>query len=136
MRVSTFTSVFLSLAAFVTAEEKTSYDGYKVYRVKTGKQLEAVQSKLESFDFEQWNHDSTSHIDVVIPASQTASFEALGLDFHVMHANLGDSIAAESAPIAANARRQAGNLTWYDSYHPYADHIRYFDDLHASFPNN
>lgn len=136
MRASTFSSVFFTLLGFVAADEKLSYDGYKVYRVKTGKALEIVQSKLKAFDFEQWNHDSTSHIDVVIPARETASFEALGLDFRVMHANLGDSIAAESAPITANTRRQAGNLTWYDSYHPYADHIRYFEDLQAGFPNN
>jgi hypothetical protein len=137
MRTTILSSICLALATLATASEKFSYDGYKVYRVKTGKNLEAVQSKLESFDFEQWNHDSTSHIDILLPSSQTASFEALGLSYHVMHANLGDSIAAESAASTSNVRRQGDNSTsWYDSYHPYADHIKYFDDLQASFPNN
>ncbi|KAK7191668.1 Metallocarboxypeptidase A-like protein-like protein 2 [Paraphaeosphaeria sporulosa] len=137
MRTTILSSVCLALATFATASAKSSYDGYKVYRVKTGINGKAVQSKLASFDFEQWNHDSTSHIDILIPPSQTAPFEALGLDYHVMHANLGDSIAAESASSTSNFKRQADNSTsWYDSYHPYADHIQYFDDLHAIFPNN
>ena len=28
------------------------------------------------------------------------------------------------------------SLTWFDSYHPYADHVQYFTDLQAAFPNN
>ncbi|EEY15084.1 zinc carboxypeptidase A 1 [Verticillium alfalfae VaMs.102] len=28
------------------------------------------------------------------------------------------------------------DLSWWDAYHPYAEHGDFFDDLHASFPNN
>ena len=33
-------------------------------------------------------------------------------------------------------RQEANNLTWYNTYHPYEDHIQYFRDLQAAFPNN
>jgi hypothetical protein len=40
-------SICLTLTTLSTASEKLSYDGYKVYRVNTGKHLEEVHSKLE-----------------------------------------------------------------------------------------
>ena len=30
-------------------------------------------------------------------------------------------------------KRQAG---WFDSYHAYADHVQYFKNLHAAFPDS
>ncbi|KAK1989830.1 zinc carboxypeptidase, partial [Colletotrichum falcatum] len=51
-----------------------------------------------------------------------------------MHEDLGASIAEESA-FAAYAAGSA-NATWFGSYHAYADHLDYLDDLVASYPGN
>lgn len=32
-------------------------------------------------------------------------------------------------------KRQVSDDAWFDSFHPYQDHIAYWDDLQASFPN-
>lgn len=122
-------------AAVIRAPQPVSYDGYKVVRVKTGRNLGAVKEKLANLSFDKWNHDVDQHMDIVIAPDQVATFEELGLDFHVMHENLGNSIIAESAT-KSTRKRQVDDLSWYDSYHPYEDHVQYFEDLHATFPNN
>ncbi|KAF2220400.1 hypothetical protein BDZ85DRAFT_266534 [Elsinoe ampelina] len=111
-----------------------SYDGYKVFRVKTGKQLSAIQEKLSRFSAEPWNNKIDKYMDVAIAPHQVHDFQSLGLDCHVMHEDLGHSIRQESARPSIY-KRQVGDDAWYDSYHPYEDHIAYWDDLQASFPN-
>lgn len=139
---STWYTALLSIAAAAipsaAALDTTgyvSYDGYKVFRVKTGRHLKTVQAKLATLDFEKWNHGIDRHIDILLPPNQLDAFEALGLDYHTMHDDLGASIAAESAS-TSTWKRQSDDLSWYDTYHPYADHVQYFKDLHASFLNN
>ena len=46
------------------------------------------------------------------------------------------SVVAGAIPSSQWKRQQAGNLTWYNDYHPYADHITYFKSLQATIPNN
>lgn len=54
-----------------------------------------------------------------------------------MHEDLGADIAAES--LAALDKRQSGtgpNDAWFNSYHSYADHVTYWRNLNAAFPQN
>lgn len=127
--------VVLTTGLVLPRPEPTNYDGYKVFRVKTQGQLETVQQKLSSFDYEQWNHNVLDHIDLSLSPSQLAAFESLGLDYHCMHENLGASISTESKQ-SQQWKRQVEDLSWFDSYHSYDDHIQYFEDLHESFPDN
>lgn len=126
----------LAGAASIPSPEPVSYDGAKVYRVKTGKQLASVLEKLSGFTYEPWNHDLDRHIDLVIPAEQVAEFESLDLDTKTLHEDLGASIKAESRG-GSLWKRQGTNDTssWFDSYHPYDDHIQFWKDLHTSFTN-
>ncbi|KAI0887745.1 uncharacterized protein GGS22DRAFT_154152 [Annulohypoxylon maeteangense] len=134
-------SVLISLATSVASLPKadqvgvTTYDGYKVFRINTHARPSIIQEKLSNITYEQWNHDVYKHIDILVSPDQITRFESLELDYKVMHENLAESIAAESAtkPIY---QRQAGNLSWYDSYHGYDDHVQYFKDLQQSFSNN
>ncbi|KAI5859294.1 hypothetical protein GGS23DRAFT_328572 [Durotheca rogersii] len=138
MKAALLASLLAPLAAIVAASAGTgsvSYDGYKVLRVNTLGNPRAVKQKLSELALEQWDQNPYRSIDVVVRPDQIAAFEALGLDYEVMHENLGDSIAAESAA-RPSSKRQADDLSWYDSYHDYEDHIQYFQDLRQSFPNN
>ncbi|KAH7152003.1 hypothetical protein B0J13DRAFT_439118 [Dactylonectria estremocensis] len=126
-------SLVLSVAAAPSVEGK-SYDGYKVFRVKTHGDPSSIEDKLSALSYEEWAHEHL-FIDVVVAPDQLDSFEALGLDSSVMHEDLGDSIAAESST-TQTWKRQANDLAWYDSYHKYADHVQYFKDLHKLFPKN
>lgn len=137
MRSFLLNSLWVSLAAasvVVRSPDFVSYNGYKVFRVKTGRQLAAVQQKLSALTYDKWNHDIDRHIDILISPDQLATFESLGLDFHTMHENLGNSIHEESAS-GSPWKRQA-NSSWFDSYHPYDDHLAYLDELSKDFKNN
>ncbi|KAI2629947.1 hypothetical protein GGR54DRAFT_286137 [Hypoxylon sp. NC1633] len=134
---------FLWLSSFFTLvvgaatpprADAVSYDGYKVLRIRTNGSPSIIKEKLSSISYEQWNHNIYSHIDILVPPDQAAKLDALSLDYKVMHDDLGGSIAAESVQ-EATWKRQVDD-SWYDSYHDYEDHVQYFRDLQASFPNN
>ncbi|KAK8109325.1 hypothetical protein PG984_015126 [Apiospora sp. TS-2023a] len=121
-------------------EAVVSYDGYKVHRINTLGRTSAIREQLATglSSYEQW-HEDAGHLDVLIAPDEAAAFKGLGLDYRVMHENLGTSISAESSASdkkEGKIKRQSDPLAWFDSYHNYEDHIQYFRDLHATFPNN
>ncbi|KAI8955753.1 hypothetical protein F4801DRAFT_174243 [Xylaria longipes] len=127
----------VAMGASATPTNKISlpYDGFKVFRVKAHTHASQVQEKLSNITFEQWNYDVNSHIDIVLGPDQFPAFEELGLEFDTMHEDLGASIAAESVH-SLLWKRQAGDLSWFDSYHDYQDHLQYLQSLHDLFPDN
>ena len=136
MRFLSFASV-VTLATCVTAAPNTkvkSYDGYQVFRVNTHGHSDAVQDKLSAVTHQEWEHAAT-HIDVVVAPDNISAFKKLGLESKVLHKDLGQSITVEGADSETKWKRQADDLSWYDSYHNYEDHIQYFNDLQKSFPN-
>ncbi|KAI1765017.1 hypothetical protein GGR53DRAFT_289990 [Hypoxylon sp. FL1150] len=138
MRTFCLGPLVVSLAVGVAISPRTdvvSYDGFKVFRINTHGHPSAVTEKLSDISFEQWNGDVYKYLDILVSPDQIASFQELDLDYQVMHENLEDSIAAESAARSV-WKRQADDLSWYDSYHNYEDHIKYFEDLQEFFPNN
>jgi hypothetical protein len=122
------------------ADEPVSYDGFKVFRIATGDDLQAVEEKLASFSAEPWNRDISQHLDIALAPEQLADFEALGLNVTVMHENLGADIAAESIvdESAELITRQAGSVpsaNWFNSYHSYNDHLQWLRSMQAAFPS-
>lgn len=130
-------SLFALLTAGVAVanNDHVSYAGFQVIRVKTLTELSDVQEKLSTISYEQWNHDIDSHVDIVVAPDQIEKLQSLGLDYRTLHEDLGESITAESL-VKTKYRRDVDDLSWYDSYHPYADHVQYFSDLHEAFPDN
>lgn len=130
----------LALASVLPRQDAVNYDGYRVYRVATAGQDAAVLDALSALDYEQWSHKASDYIDLSVASDMIETFEALGLDYQVMHADLGADIAEEAQSMAAPVKRQAGNQgpssTWFNAYHSYADHVQYWRDLVAGFPNN
>ncbi|KAF2704566.1 zinc carboxypeptidase [Pleomassaria siparia CBS 279.74] len=136
MRCVLIVSFLLSLAAGVVGGslENVTYDWHKVVRIKTGRQLATIQAKLSTLTFEKWNHDIDRHMDIVLPPDQLSAFEGLGLDFHTMHHDLGRSIRTEST--SGSPWKRQLDSSWFESYHPYTDHLMYLADLQKSFPRN
>jgi murein tripeptide amidase MpaA len=116
--------------------QKVSYDGYKVYRVKTNGHADTIEAKLASVEHQTWNTNTGSHLDILVAPGQVGAFEALGLAHSVMHGDLGASISAEAPRPEARLKCRADDEAWFDDYHNYEDHIQYFRDLQALFPNN
>ncbi|SMY25063.1 unnamed protein product [Zymoseptoria tritici ST99CH_1A5] len=133
--------VALALASVLPREQAVTYDGYKVYHIDTDGDADAVLTALSALPFEQWNFENSKHLDISVPGSDVAAFEALGLNYSVMHENLGLDIAVEKdfGDYESVSRRQSGSLpatSWFNSYHSYAQHVQYWKDLNAAFPSN
>jgi hypothetical protein len=117
-----------------------SYDGYKAFRINIAGKVDKVLDKLSTLYYDQWNFGSRDQLDISISGDQIAKFEGLGLDYTLMHDDLGASISAEPTGVeggigGGGRGPRIRQSEWFDSYHPYADHVQFFKDLHSSFPN-
>jgi hypothetical protein len=116
--------LWLSLAtgATIHSPNASPHDGSRVYRVKAGRQAASVHKRLAGIASDYWDQ-AHGNLDVVVPRHQVAAFEALGLSTRLLHADLGESIAKESAVKRKNWKRQANDTEdpWFHSYHPYDD---------------
>ena len=131
---SALTSLAVGVASSPAVDSPITYDGYKVYRIETGGKTDALKETLSAFKYDEWNNDAGS-LDIALSPDQQDKFAGLGLDFRVLHENLGNSIKTEAAvPASAHKwKRQAEDLSWYDSYHTYGDHIKYVYSLRSKF---
>lgn len=98
MKTSLLSSLLVSaVAAAPTIERRANgYEGYKVLRMETGERLEQVKDLLSAFDYDEWTHDASKHIDFSISPEQASQLEALGASFREIHSDLGVEIAYES----------------------------------------
>lgn len=130
----------LALATVLPRQDTINYDGYRVYRIATAGNDSSVMASLSNLDYEQWNLRTADHVDISIAGDQVEKFEALGLDYSVMHADLGADIAKEAAGHTTVSKRQAGSQgpesTWFDAYHSYNEHVQYWRDMVFDFPRN
>jgi hypothetical protein len=113
--------LWLSLAAGATIRSPTAstYDGSKVYRIKAGRDIASMHKRIAGIASDTWDQ-AHGNLDVVIPRNQLVAFEGLGLKTRVLHENLGDSIARESAVTRKDWKRQSNDSQdlWFDIYHP------------------
>ncbi|KAK3373218.1 hypothetical protein B0T24DRAFT_253180 [Lasiosphaeria ovina] len=128
----------LALGASVPKlEKKITYSGYRAFRIATHHDAALIKAKLAPLAAVPFNLDTSVHLDVAIPPEEIAAFEALGLETEVLHKDLGADIAAEGKFGTYDVTAQAiPSLTWFNAYHAYADHVKFFSDLEAAFPAN
>ncbi|CAA7260302.1 unnamed protein product [Cyclocybe aegerita] len=137
------------------------YIGVKVLRIPTGNTTAAIDDIVAQFDLSSWTAVSrpNSHIDVEVPKDKFAAFtkaaktilnqEGITYPIETMHEDLAASIRKESEYLLASSKKVASldvegeaalvglaNQAWFNSYHSYADHLTFLDDLVATFPNN
>lgn len=126
------------LGPLAPREEPISYDGYHVFRVRAEhpSEIEAIEARLDGYPVMH----SRDTLEVAVPAHEIRAFEALGFDAQLMSRDLGAQIRDESrAPTYRRDLHKRGDLpdlSWFDSYHPYDDHLDFFDDLVEAFPDN
>ena len=94
MKSLLFSSLFLALvnATAIVSTSKISYDGYKVLRVQSSPH---VKELIQSLGLSTWKGapKDTGTVDVVVPPGVK---DLDGFDAHVMHVDLGASIAQEA----------------------------------------
>ncbi|KAK0609691.1 zinc carboxypeptidase [Bombardia bombarda] len=131
----------LALGAAVTkVEKKVSYDGYRAFRISTHNDAAAVSKKIAGLDFVPFNLDTKDHMDLAVAPKDVATFEALGLETSILNKDLGADIAEEAkfAPYETTTIGTAAvpAISWFNSYHAYADHQTFLNDLQGAFPAN
>jgi len=112
------------------------YHGYRVYRVDHDSfaRNPHTLSRLSVTTWNdpgEWEHEG--HVDIMVKPEEVADFEAIGLKYDVMHHDLGKSMDEESD--FAEYRAQAVDDTYFDSYHPYDDHLQFLSDLQSKYPD-
>lgn len=87
-------------SAAVLQQPKVSYDGYKVVRVPVGMDASKVTDMVSKLGLSTWKGapKAGSFADIVVAPSKLDAFTKAteGMQVHVMHENLGESITKES----------------------------------------
>ncbi|KAH3968908.1 hypothetical protein HBI70_231290 [Parastagonospora nodorum] len=134
----------LCLAPLVAAsplaarDANPSYDGYHVYSVTPASAQEAHD--LERRFSRYHTHPIRDSLSIAIPPEDVAHFNTLGLNARLLNTDLGSSIRSADKPSTFNRalhkRGELPDLSWFDTYHDYADHLTWWDDLAQAFPKN
>ncbi|KAI1739792.1 hypothetical protein F4680DRAFT_135953 [Xylaria scruposa] len=133
-------------ASPVSQPAKVSYDGYKVYRVSIPSTGATAGTSLGGIELQRRRAgEGWWAVDLAVAPDDITSFEAAATSSfgsrEILSHDLGADFAAESNTGSAGAyyKHEAGalpGLEWFDAYHPYADHVQYWAELQAAFPNN
>ncbi|KAF8428088.1 hypothetical protein EV426DRAFT_543859 [Tirmania nivea] len=124
---------------------KVTYDGVKVYRIDVGSSPEAVaiiKNLVSKLGLALWTVEivKNSHVDLEVPKYLVNAFKEAtkGYVVSVMHEDLGQSIYKESASTGAQSGSGDSTVgsTFFNAYHPYAEHLQLMDDLVAQFPDH
>ncbi|KAF2272357.1 uncharacterized protein EI97DRAFT_212145 [Westerdykella ornata] len=139
----------LGFASAASVATQVDYTGWKVYRVNVGHNNAQFSKAVQDVGVETWKGkaESSDVVDVMVAPTQIDAWEKAVADFEVkvMHDDLGQSIAAEGDfPVYISATAEdrdsthlaAPDATWFNAYHPIADHLQFLSDLAAAFPSN
>jgi murein tripeptide amidase MpaA len=137
-------AIVATASAAVVPAPSVSYDGFKVFRVSVAESNAAINNVVAKLGLETWENSGRpgSFADVVVPPAKLAQFTAATADMGVslMHDDLGVSIAQESAldemSILSENVTTYADITWFNNYHAYADHLTFLRELQTQFPSN
>ncbi|TGZ77587.1 putative carboxypeptidase [Ascodesmis nigricans] len=150
-------TALLTLALAVTAiptqdRANKTHDGTKVIRVAIPDSAESaarLQTLVGKLDLPLWSRNFLPNgvVDVQVPKEKIEAFEAASIEWKkdVMFEDLGKSIREEADGIADEGMitisadvgtAAAPDVTWFNSYHSYADHLTWLNQMVAAYPNN
>jgi hypothetical protein len=119
-------------------KEAVSYDGYQVFSVTPSsvQEARALQERFSRYH----TQPIRDALSIAVPPEEVGSFVSLGLDARVVNKDLGKYIRSisksETYNRALHKRGELPDLSWFDTYHAYADHLEYWDNLVQAFPEN
>src|SRR5688572_1190920 len=115
-----------------------NYDGYHVYSITPSTRQEAAD--LERRFSRHHTQKARNAFEVAIPPNEIRTFNDLGLNAHLISKDLGQQIRDAEKPAvytrSLQKRGQLPDLSWFDTYHDYDDHLQYWDDLADAFPGH
>ncbi|KAK6948723.1 hypothetical protein Daesc_010493 [Daldinia eschscholtzii] len=150
----------LEAAVLASQDSSVSFRGFKVLRIDTDDYAADLSSTFENLSIIELSrtrrHGGSVTIDVAVPPEHIKIFDTLDFNVTTLSNDLGADIALEGSSgsypglcpksqifntfllIVDQELDENGvpDLSWFDSYHAYEDHIRYWADLQAAFANN
>ncbi|KAM5356764.1 hypothetical protein ACJ41O_003410 [Fusarium nematophilum] len=126
------------------AAAKVSYDGYKAFSIDAGEDHDAVDRILADLNVVSLSCESNHKtIEVAIAPDSLAAFEALDLNTTLISEDLGAEFAAEGElePYEPTMKLQGSlaalpDISYFNSYHTFDQHLQFLSDLRASFSSN
>ncbi|EPS41112.1 hypothetical protein H072_4949 [Dactylellina haptotyla CBS 200.50] len=138
-----------SAAVIDIVDKPITYDGYRVVRIDSRGRAPAIEKMLKTLNIVQYNFDTKEYIEVAIAPESLTKFEKMRLKYEVLDEDLGASIVQEGGffPDSAAARKISPSLdklvpkvfpdmTWFDTYHTFAEHQQWLVDVQAAIPGN
>ncbi|CAH0053882.1 unnamed protein product [Clonostachys solani] len=126
------------------ATAKISYDGFKIFRIENPGNAEEFEQSLSNIKSILLSKDPNNEaFDVAVPPDQLQAARQLGLELTTLINDLGAVLKKEGPFLTYSATEKTQGvladlppLSYFDSYHPYDEHIQFLTDLQAAFPNN
>lgn len=136
---------------------KFSYKDDQAIRLGVGDNASKVKRMMKDLSLSTWNGapQANNYVDLVVPQSKLAAFRksTASMDTQIMHEDLGASIEREAKHgaysgiyisishsmmnrLTLKSYKGSATLAWFDSYHPYADHLRFLSDLQTQHKSN
>jgi hypothetical protein len=119
-------------------QETVNYDGYQVFSV-TPSSIQEARELQEHFS-RYHTHPTSDALSIAVPPEEVDSFNSFGLNARIVNRDLGKYIRSISKPPTYNRalhkRGELPDLSWFDTYHEYVDHLDYWNDLMQTFPKN
>ncbi|KAJ1300074.1 hypothetical protein OPQ81_002556 [Rhizoctonia solani] len=143
--------VFTTLTSPALTHATSQYAGTKIFRIPTSsqEQTDKITNLINTLGVPTWTSDRIpySHIDVQVSKDRLNNFHKalkevnpdLDSQLVTMHDDLAVSIAKEAEGMTTPFRDAFAGLAndaWFNSYHTYADHLQFLNDLESTFPNN
>lgn len=121
----------------VPGDSHVSYDGYHIYSVIPSSPHDARDLTRRFSRY--YAHSIRDTLTVAVPPGEIAAFEHLKLNTRLVNSDLGASIRSMDGKPASyiralHKRGELPHLSWYGSYHLYADRLNYWEDLVHAFP--
>ncbi|KIH92410.1 hypothetical protein SPBR_02817 [Sporothrix brasiliensis 5110] len=142
MKPSVVKAFLVATVHAASATARVSYRGTQVLRVPVRPDnVDTLSRAIADLGLGTWQDARTvgRFADLVVPPEAQQELVArLGPDAAdnavVMHADLEAAIAQETRYDAYAAG--APNATWFQSFHPYADHMQFLEDVQARHPDH
>jgi len=143
MKVFTLLGLALPIVA-----AKVSYNGYKAFHIDAPEDFDHVEAQLQDIDYVSMACESNHKgFDIAVSPDSLAAFEKLGLKVDVLNEDLGADMALEGsltpyvsarkgADVGFAAAAALPDVSYFNSYHQFQDHLDFLDDLQAAFPSN
>ncbi|CRK19062.1 hypothetical protein BN1708_012515 [Verticillium longisporum] len=120
----------LAFGAALPKPKKVDYTGFKGIRVNVPEDDQEARHQISKLAASVLNPGSLEALDIVVSPENVDAVSRLATNTTILVEDIGAAFAEEdTASLYA-----VPSETWFTTYHSYADHLTFLNDLQSSFP--